>query len=107
MTRRVRSGWRRGRPNVKGSDWIHESGWEVRHCGHPTATWPFYLVDPSQPQWLVVSFNGLGFKHLVVAQTVVERLVRGEATVTRDRCDGACARVPEFDAGGDRVEEAA
>jgi len=30
-----------------GSHWRHTSGWEIRHCGHPTALWPYMLTDPA------------------------------------------------------------
>lgn len=25
----------------------HRDGWTLSHCGHPTALWPYMLVDPS------------------------------------------------------------
>jgi hypothetical protein len=27
--------------------YIHESGWVIEHCGHPTANWPYALYDPA------------------------------------------------------------
>jgi hypothetical protein len=24
----------------------HEAGWRIEHCGHPTALWPYLLIDP-------------------------------------------------------------
>ena len=26
--------------------WRHPSGWELHHCGHPTANYPWALYDP-------------------------------------------------------------
>ena len=26
--------------------WEHASGWWLYHCGHPTANWPYALIDP-------------------------------------------------------------
>jgi hypothetical protein len=41
---RQRTGWVRLRGGC-GGVWLHESsGWEVKHCGHPTALWPYYGV---------------------------------------------------------------
>lgn len=25
--------------------WLHVDGWEIQHCGHPTALWPWALYD--------------------------------------------------------------
>jgi hypothetical protein len=25
----------------------HRDGWHLSHCGHPTALWPWLLVDPA------------------------------------------------------------
>jgi len=97
VSRRSRPGWEKARPNVKGWDWILPSRWEVRHCGHPTASWPFYLLAPggSLP---IVSFNGYGFAALAVAQEVAERLARGE--LAWETVDGV-ALVPTVTATGD------
>jgi hypothetical protein len=31
------------------SSWVYRSltGWELSHCGHPTALWPYLLVSPN------------------------------------------------------------
>lgn len=79
----------------KFSRWRHSSGWQVIHCGHPTAVWPFSLSAPDASPFaglVVVSFNGLGFDTLGSAVDVVERIVAGELVVTTERCDGG-ARV--------------
>lgn len=98
-----RKGWREPGPEWsaiargKFSHWRHSSGWQVIHCGHPTAVWPFELRAPADSPLAgrsVISFNGLGFETLHTAVNVVERIVAGELVVTTDRCvDGAVARV--------------
>lgn len=100
MRRTDRPGWTRGRPNVKGSDWIHESGWQAVHCGHQTAIWPFYLVAPggSPP---IVSWNGLGFQRLEYAQRAVELIVAGLARWTLADARGV-PRVLDLDAAAER-----
>jgi hypothetical protein len=78
-----RKGWTRlSRPGDKcGTHWLHEaSGWRLRHCGHPTANWPYYLVEPTKGE-TVVSFNGLGFKKLEVCMQVVEDVLSGSFKV--------------------------
>lgn len=55
--------------------WRHASGWEVRHCGHPTANWPYYAVDMEGR--MVLASNGRGFRTLDEAQAEVERRVGG------------------------------
>jgi hypothetical protein len=79
----------------------------VRHCGHPTANYPYYLVSP-EPRLAgctVVSFNGMGFCRLGIAMEVVERIVAGEAEVTRRRCVPGVARIIGVTADGENVEE--
>ncbi len=58
--------------------WLHEpSGWQVVHCGHPTANWPWYATDPAAPGLTVVSENGHAFRLLPEAMDAVERVVAG------------------------------
>lgn len=43
-----RPGWTRlSLPGSKTSQrWVHDaSGWHVEHCGHPTANWPYVVLD--------------------------------------------------------------
>ena len=43
-------GWERvdPRPWTKtAARWKHPSGWELHHCGHPTANYPWALYDPT------------------------------------------------------------
>lgn len=37
---------RTGHPGVYGRDYVHRAGWRIEHCGHPTALWPYLLLDP-------------------------------------------------------------
>jgi hypothetical protein len=42
-------GWIRTDPKPWGelaARWAGPDGWELRHCGHPTAHWPWALYDP-------------------------------------------------------------
>lgn len=55
--------WRRLSPpgDKMRATWFHAAtGWTVHHCGHPTANWPFYAINPNGET--VVAWNGLGFK---------------------------------------------
>lgn len=71
-------GWvRNSAPGDKlSARWSYEPhGWQVRHCGHPTANWPYCAVSPQGRP--VFSFNGLGFKDLKSAKLAVEGIVAG------------------------------
>jgi hypothetical protein len=65
-----RKGWERIRGGCAGI-WRHSSGWIVRHCGHPTAVWPYYGVSPAG-EMLINERNGRAFQRLVEAQAAVE-----------------------------------
>jgi hypothetical protein len=73
----VRPGWtkiRRGVSNVTcGAIWQHVSGWQVHHCGHPTALWPYYGVPPGGGPMLLAP-SGRGFSKLAHAQAACEKL---------------------------------
>ena len=43
----------------------------MRHCGHPTANWPYYTVDLEGR--MVLASEGRGFRTLAEAQAEVER----------------------------------
>jgi hypothetical protein len=74
-------GWRRlTPPGVKFVELLHQSGWRVRHCGHPTANWPYYLSGPGMDE-CIVSWVGRGFRHLDAAQFAVEMILRGDTRV--------------------------
>lgn len=55
-----------------GATHTHASGHTVRHCGHPTANWPYYILTPDGET--VLAPNGRGFKYLADAKHEVERL---------------------------------
>jgi hypothetical protein len=63
--------------------WQHISGWQIRHCGHPTALYPYYATsrDGREP---IIAANGRGFRSLIAAKQAIERLVAGRATLTQD-----------------------
>lgn len=91
-----RPGWRRlSAPGDKcGARWRHEaSGWEVKHCGHPTANWPYHAADPEHPGRVVVTHNGKGFRKLVEAMQAVEDVLTGALVATNERCGPATRRV--------------
>lgn len=62
--------------------WRHDSGWEVQHCGHPTANWPYLLVDPEGNTY--TSWNRLGFRGLRVGRDVVAAILAGVYEKTDD-----------------------
>lgn len=43
------AGWRSlpRTPGIFGRDYAHVDGWKIQHCGHPTALWPYLLIDPA------------------------------------------------------------
>lgn len=85
MRRRGRDGWERlspPGPTCWGKFRHVASGFEVHHCGHPTANWPYLILAPKVPAALV-SFNGLGFESLVAAQATAERLASGDLRLVR------------------------
>jgi len=56
----------------KGAVYLHiPSGWQVRHCMHPTANFPYYILTPDGP---VFAANGRGFQRLELAQQHLENL---------------------------------
>lgn len=97
---KARDGWTRlSAPGRKcGAHWRHEeTGWELRHCGHPTANWPYYLVEP-RSRLMVVTHNGLGFKTLAVAMDAVASILAGHSTATTEGCERRLMRVVEVSA---------
>lgn len=82
--RRARTGWTRlGTQGKCGAVYVHDaSGWVVRHCGHPTAIWPYYAEHPKlleRGAMLTSGGVGLGkgFHRLVPARVVIEYLAAG------------------------------
>jgi hypothetical protein len=41
-------GWSRfdGSKSKVYAKWAHRTGWELHHCGHPTANYPWLMIDP-------------------------------------------------------------
>jgi hypothetical protein len=71
---RGRDGWERLSGGT-GGKWRHlASGWIVRHCGHPTALWPYYGLPPGGGH-LLIAPNGRAFRLLAQAQQAVEYLL--------------------------------
>lgn len=87
--RPVRAGWKKLSPpgsSKTANHYRHVSGWELRHCGHPTANYPWYAVDPSHPETVTVTHNGKGFRLLIEAQIAVEGVVAGRLRTTDENC---------------------
>jgi hypothetical protein len=86
MAARQRKGWTRLQGGC-GGVWKHDSGWLVRHCGHPTALWPYYGLRPEGGQMLLSGgFGvGIGFRTLALAQAAVEEQI---AKAKEDPGDG-------------------
>ena len=90
-----RHGWTRisPKPGTCWTHWAHQdSGWQFRHCGHPTANWPYYFIDPASLR-TVMSFNGLGFKSVEVCMNVIEGVISGTFKLTDDQCVDGIMRV--------------
>jgi len=68
-------------------------GWEVRHCGHPTANWPYHLTDPEAPNDVIVTHNGQGFRRLIDAMAAVEMIGGGMMIATAEGCNPGTRRV--------------
>jgi hypothetical protein len=78
--------------SIKSSEWTsfgkgkvgrfdrHSSGWEIHHCGHPTATWPWYAISPTGVH--VCSESGHGWRTLAQAHEHVEQAVAGARKVS-------------------------
>lgn len=73
--------------------WEHASGWTLRHCGHPTANWPYYAISPEHPDDVVVTHNGLGFKTLAEGMRSIELVLAGRARFTDERCVAGVRRI--------------
>lgn len=104
-----RHGWERlSAPGDKlGARWRHTaSGWEVKHCGHPTANWPYYAVDPEHPAACTMTHNGRGFLGLAAAFDAIESVLRGEMVATDDRCGPTTRRITTEDDTGPAVAAA-
>jgi hypothetical protein len=96
-TSRALAGWTRlgDRSTKIGAVYAHESGWSVRHCGHPTANWPYYAVDPSDAadSRYAVTHNGKGFRTAQLAMEAVEGVLAGTIINTIEGCGGQTRRL--------------
>jgi hypothetical protein len=55
------------------TQYLHRpSGYVVRHCGHPTANFPYYIETPQGPN--ILAPNGRGFQRLDLAKQHVEAI---------------------------------
>ena len=92
-----RNGWTRlsdPKRDSKASHWRHDpSGWALRHCGHATAIWPFYAVDPAHPSASTMTHNGLGFRTLEDGMQAIEDVLAGVLVATDDRCGPSTRRI--------------
>lgn len=62
----------------KGARYVLEgTGYQVQHCGHPTANWPYYGITPDGRD--IFTHNGKGFRLLEEAKAAIEALARGES----------------------------
>lgn len=85
-------GWQRVDPRPwttkLSAHWRHSSGWELVHCGHPTANYPWALYDPKARMHCAGAAHGepthgMAWKNCIDAMTFVS--TRGqEAIVTMD-----------------------
>jgi len=82
-----------GSKHSKSDSWHHAGGWFVHHCGHPSAHWPWYLVEIAAPDTSVMSWNGRGFHSVYVARFAVEGILSGELVASSDRCAPGVRRV--------------
>lgn len=105
---RQRAGWKRLSPpgHKLRAEWLHEaSGWLVKHCGHPTANWPYYARQPHDPA-LVVTHNGKAWRTLLEACEGVESVLRGECRLVEVDSDRygtiLCVRPGDSGSGGGR-----
>jgi len=74
---------------------VHESGWMIENCGHPTATWPWSATSPlGEP---VVAWHGHAWRTLAEAKRHVEALIVGERVLsTRFRGPARAVRIVEM-----------
>ena len=92
-----RPGWERlSHPDASktAAHWLHvASDWRVAHCGHMTANWPLYAVDPEFPWCATMTHNGRGWRRIADAMQAVEWVLAGQAVATDDRCDRGTRRI--------------
>jgi hypothetical protein len=71
--------WRRldsGRGKI-GSCYWHSAGYTIKHCGHPTALWPYQLLNEDGETLLAQNLRA--FRTLDDAAAEVDRVLAGGA----------------------------
>ena len=93
----IREGWSRlSEPGKKcDAHYRHDAtGWQVRHCGHPTANYPYWAIDPTDPEErCCVTHNGHGVRTLQLAFEQVEGVIAGRRVATNDGCGPLTRRI--------------
>ena len=77
------AGWRAA-PRVAGQygrNYVHSSGWRIEHCGHPTALWPYLLIDPEGELVLMGAMGPLRNPTYGTAWSTVRKAVEYVANV--------------------------
>lgn len=80
------------RTDKAGRDYRHRDGWRIEHCGHPTALWPYLLIDPDGGIVLAGAAGPLRNPTYGTAWSTVRKAVDYVATVglTRRQLLRAC-----------------
>ena len=94
-----RDGWTRLSPPGRKCDtwWRHDAtGWEIRHCGHPTANWQYYATDSRHPETVKVTHNGLGFYSLLHAFECIDGVISGRYETTDENCVDGIRRMSSY-----------
>jgi len=81
-------GWtciKAGRFGGKSAAWQNRQGWQVCHCGHPTANHPYYGIDPAMPGLFLTGgqHKGVGFGTLAEAMTAIDNEIARRANAVR------------------------
>lgn len=80
----------------------HPSGWQIVHCGHPTANWPYYLSAPDRNE-TIVSFNGRGFRSVCICTHIIEQILAGTFRISVENCCSNIAIVENVTAFGEFI----
>ncbi len=80
------------RTDKAGRDYLHGAGWRIEHCGHPTALWPYLLIDPDGGIVLAGAAGPLRNPTYGTAWSTVQKAVNYVATIglTRRQLLGLC-----------------
>lgn len=69
--------------NHKGGTYEHLTGWQIEHCGHPTALFPYYLITPNG-EHPIIGCNCRAFRNLDAAKAAVAYILCGLSRVVTD-----------------------